>query len=257
MNYFFAFQSDVGIRKDTNQDSCCIKQAVTEKGNVLFALICDGMGGLAKGELASATLIRVFSSWFEEQMPLILAQSDPFDEIRYQWGRLMKQQNQVIAEYGRKNGIQLGSTLTGLLILEDGRYLIGHIGDTRAYHISDQTADTLTEDQTVVARDVALGRITPEMAKTDPRRNVLLQCIGASRTIEPAFYEGTFVAGDCYMLCSDGFRHEITLEEIKQALSPVANNNEQDMAENLRKLIELNKYRHESDNITAMLIKAV
>ena len=53
MNFQFALHTDVGIQKMTNQDSCCMRQAETDKGNILFALICDGMGGLSKGELAS------------------------------------------------------------------------------------------------------------------------------------------------------------------------------------------------------------
>ena len=65
MKYEIAVQTDIGIKKDTNQDSCCVKEAVTEKGNILFAVICDGMGGLAKGEVASATLVKTFSNWFE------------------------------------------------------------------------------------------------------------------------------------------------------------------------------------------------
>ena len=55
MNYEFSLHSDVGIKKDTNQDSLCLKQAQTDKGNILLAIVCDGMGGLEKGEVASAT----------------------------------------------------------------------------------------------------------------------------------------------------------------------------------------------------------
>ena len=57
MNYLTATHTDVGIRKKTNQDSILVMEAETEKGNVLFAVVCDGMGGLAKGEVASSTLI--------------------------------------------------------------------------------------------------------------------------------------------------------------------------------------------------------
>ena len=94
MDFLFACNSDVGIQKKTNQDSCCMRQAETDKGNILFALICDGMGGLSKGELASATLIKVFSDWFENNLPLVLSKENPLDEIKYIWNRLMKQQNQ-------------------------------------------------------------------------------------------------------------------------------------------------------------------
>ena len=163
MNFQFALHTDVGIQKMTNQDSCCMRQAETDKGNILFALICDGMGGLSKGELASATLIRAFANWFENNLPIILAKENPLDETKYIWDRMMKQQNQIISAYGKENNIQLGSTITALLILEDGQYLIGHVGDTRVYKITDQLAEVLTEDQTLVAREVKNGRLAPEL----------------------------------------------------------------------------------------------
>lgn len=257
MKYKIAVQTDVGIKKDTNQDSCCVKEGTTDKGAVLMAVICDGMGGLAKGEVASATLIKTFDAWFERELPEILAMDNPLAEVQYRWDRIIKEQNQNIAAYGKSLKLQLGSTITAMLILEDNRYIIAHVGDSRAYKITNTTVDVLTEDQTVVAREVKQGKLTPEQAKTDPRRNVLLQCVGASRIVEPVFYYGTVGADECYMLCSDGFRHVITAQEIGNAFAPGCNENEAQMAEHIVELIELNKFRHENDNITALLIKTV
>ena len=69
MGFLSIAHSDVGIKKNTNQDSVLIKQASTDYGEVLLSVICDGMGGLAKGEVASAALIRAFSDWFEKVFP--------------------------------------------------------------------------------------------------------------------------------------------------------------------------------------------
>ena len=257
MEYKIAIQTDIGIQKETNQDSCCVKEAITEKGHILLAVICDGMGGLAKGEVASAALIKAFSDWFEKELPQHLAAEHPLQEIQYRWDRIMKEQNQNIAAYGKMLHLQLGSTLTALIILEDGSYLIGHVGDSRSYRITDQEVVLLTEDQTVVAREIKQGKLTPEQAQTDPRRNVLLQCIGASRIVEPDFYTGTALPNQCYMLCSDGFRHVITGEELHRAFAPSNNPDEQTMSAHIEELIDLNKYRHENDNITALLLKTV
>ena len=71
MDFLIAAHTDVGIRKKTNQDSVLIKVADTDCGKVCFAAVCDGMGGLRKGELASATLIRDFSDWFDSEFPEI------------------------------------------------------------------------------------------------------------------------------------------------------------------------------------------
>ena len=67
MEFLSAVHTDKGIKKNTNQDSVLIKEAVTDHGKVFFAAVCDGMGGLAKGEVASATLVRAFSDWFENR----------------------------------------------------------------------------------------------------------------------------------------------------------------------------------------------
>lgn len=255
MDYKVALHTDVGIQKETNQDSCSIKIAATNNGNILLALMCDGMGGLSKGEVASASLIRVFSEWFSKELPFHLAQKNPIDNIRQRWNRIIKEQNQTIAAYGKSLHLQLGSTITAFIVLEDGKYLIAHVGDSRAYKITDDSIESLTEDQTVVARDVKQGRITAEEAELDPRRNVLLQCVGASRIVEPVFYYGRVGANECYMLCSDGFRHMVSTQEIQVAFSPSNNLDENTMEKNIVNLIELNKIRNENDNITALLIK--
>lgn len=257
MNFNIAFHSDVGLAKQTNQDSCCIYTAKTNKGNLLFSLICDGMGGLSKGELASAALVRVFSEWFEKKLPLCLAKQEPLQEIHQNWDRIIKEQNQIILKYGERMNIQLGTTLTALMILENGASLIGHVGDTRVYRIRDDRIDLLTEDQTWVAYEVRAGRLTPQAAAADPRRNVLLQCVGASQTVEPAYYTMQACPNECYMLCSDGFRHVVTEAEIQYKFAPLNNPNESMMKNNMIDLINLNKYRNENDNITAVLIKTI
>ena len=257
MNYQIAFHTDIGIRKETNQDSLCIKRAQTNKGIILLAMICDGMGGLSKGEVASATIINAFSNWFEQELPVVLAEDNYVEEVKYHWGRMIKEQNKNIADYGRANHIQLGSTLTAMLIFENSQYLIAHVGDSRAYRIKDGEIAVLTTDQTVVANEVRQGRLTVEQAETDPRRNVLLQCIGASKIVEPDFIQGKIESDECYMLCSDGFRHVITSDEIKLAFCPINNPDEETMKNNIIKLIELNKERQETDNISAVLIKTI
>lgn len=257
MNFQVAHHTNTGIEKMTNQDSFGIFEAQTDKGTLLMAILCDGMGGLEKGEVASATLIRVFEKWFETELPIFLSMENPLWEVRYSWERIIKIQNQNIAEYGQRCRIQMGTTLTALLFMEDGTYIVGHVGDSRAYVIRNEEIEILTQDQTVVANEVRLGKLAPEQAAKDPRRNVLLQCIGASRIVEPDFVEGQARCEECYMLCSDGFRHEIGAEEIQEAFAPKNNTDERGMEQNIKKLIERNMERGERDNISAVLLKLV
>ncbi len=255
MKFLIAVQTDVGIQKETNQDSCCIKVAETKNGQIIMSVLCDGMGGLSKGEVASATLISAFCDWFDNELGTTLSAKNPIEEAKSRWERIIKEQNQIIGAYGRNERIRLGSTITAQLILYDGSYLIGHVGDSRAYRITDDAIMQLTEDQTVVAREIKQGKLSPDKAETDSRRNVLLQCVGASKSVYPEFYYGKAAANECYMLCSDGFRHVVNREEIQCSFAPKNNTTESIMEKNIQKLIDLNKYRHESDNITALLIK--
>ena len=89
MNFFTAVHTDIGIKKSTNQDSALVMEAETDIGNVLLTVICDGMGGLAKGEVASSAVIWEFSQWFEKQLPAILSLSDPKDRIFSSWEKIV------------------------------------------------------------------------------------------------------------------------------------------------------------------------
>mgnify|MGYP000081455928 CR=1 FL=1 len=68
MEYIATYHTDVGTRKETNQDSLAIKVVNTKEGNVAFAIVCDGMGGLAKGEVASKEVIEAFCTWFDDTL---------------------------------------------------------------------------------------------------------------------------------------------------------------------------------------------
>ena len=253
MRFIATADTDVGISKTTNQDSALIKHASTDTGEVLMAILCDGMGGLAKGELASATVIREFSKWFDAELPYELENPD-MQVIGNKWSLMLKELNVKIHEYSERTGTNsMGTTFSGILFVGD-MYVIAHVGDSRIYHINSAVTQ-LTTDQTFIAREIARGTMTPEQAKTDKRRNLLLQCVGASKVVEPQIICGRTEPGS-YMLCSDGFRHEISGEEMYRAFTPANIPNKDIMHNNTRQLIDLVKSRGEKDNITAILVKA-
>lgn len=252
MRYMATADTDIGISKANNQDSILIKHAATDIGEVLMAIVCDGMGGLAKGELASATVIRAFSKWFDEELPYELENMD-LQVIGGKWSLLLKSLNAQILEYGHRFDVSLGTTFSGILFVKD-KYVIAHVGDTRIYRIG-ASLNQLTTDQTFVAREISRGTMTPEQAKNDKRRNLLLQCIGASKVVEPQILCGDAEKG-AYMICSDGFCHEITLNEMYESLNPISFVNMDAMHRNAKGLIDLVKSRNEKDNISVVLIKA-
>lgn len=252
MRFTATADTDIGISKKTNQDSALIKHASYDGGETLMAVVCDGMGGLSRGELASATVVRAFSNWFDEYLPYELENVD-MKVIGGKWSLLLKDLNIKISEYGKKIDESLGTTFSGILFVGD-EYLIVHVGDSRVYHVGTSMRQ-LTEDQTFIAREINRGTMTLEQAKTDKRRNLLLQCVGASEVVEPQVLCGKTEKG-AYMLCSDGFRHEITEDEMYESLNPINLMNKQAMHSNTKYLIEQVKSRKENDNISVILIKA-
>lgn len=253
MNFFGTAVTDIGIVKQTNQDSACVKVAETpESGPVAMVVLCDGMGGLAKGELASKTVIERFANWFDRELPQRLKGFN-WEAVKAEWNKIIKEQNFHISEYGKAEGINLGTTISAILIV-GGKYMISHVGDSRVYRIKDNI-EQLTEDQTFIARELKRGTMTPEQAAVDRRRNMLLQCVGASKEVEPAFYFGDVVPGTMFMLCSDGFRHVLTNEELYMNFIPNITNEQ--MQKNSEQLIETVKSRNERDNITVALLKCM
>ena len=223
MQFAIAGYSDVGRVKETNQDSYVAKVASTNFGDVALVAVADGMGGLNKGELASATVARVLSTWFSEKLPTSLetmgSSVEGFDRfVEGQWAGIVQDLNLHIMRYGLQNQIALGTTLTAMLAI-GARYTIIHVGDSRAYEIDENSVQQITEDQTFVHREVAAGRMSAQEALTHPQRNVLLQCIGSSKEVRPQVVHGVLRPGANYLLCSDGFRHVLTDDELVQKFS--------------------------------------
>lgn len=253
MNFIVSATTDIGTTKHTNQDSYTVRVYNTNVGQVVFAILCDGMGGLAKGEIASASLVEAFCRWTDTKLPILCETGINDYEIRNDWVNIALEYNDKIKVYGKRNGVSMGTTLTAMLITSS-RYYIINVGDTRAYEIYDHV-HVLTKDQTVVAREVELGNLTPEQAERDSRRSVLLQCIGASDAVYPDMFFGDTKLNAVYMLCSDGFRHEITPEEIYMFLNPNVMLDADGMKQNMDSLVELNKQRQERDNITVVSVR--
>jgi len=225
----------------------------TAGGRMAFGILCDGMGGLAKGEVASASVVNAFRKWVTTELPKLCEQPLEDATIRSQWEQIITEQNHAIQQYGARHGVRLGTTAV-VMLLTQHRYYILNVGDSRAYVLTNDIRQ-LTSDQTLVAREVAMGHLTEEEAKHDSRRNVLLQCVGASDEVCPDLFFGDVRTDAVYMLCSDGFRHEIRPEEIFEKLQPGALLDEYTMQSNAQCLLDLNKQRGERDNISVALVR--
>lgn len=253
MNFIVSATTDIGLTKSTNQDSYNVRVFNTKQGKIVMAVLCDGMGGLSKGEVASASLVNAFCKWADNKLPLLCESNINDSDISTDWMNIATEYNEKFKSYAASCGTNMGTTVTAILLSEK-RYYIINVGDSRIYEISDKVR-ILTKDQTVVAREVELGYLTPQEAEKDSRRSVLLQCIGASDEVYPDMFFGNTKENAVYMLCSDGFRHEITEDEIYAYLNPNVMVEANVMKQNMDTLVELNKQRQEKDNISVVSIR--
>ena len=268
MDYRICISTDKGIVKEVNQDAAMVKVASTKThGRILFGVMCDGMGGLSCGEVASSKAVKKFENWFLTQLPGAFSSAnatekldepepkeDCLDVIAREWNILAQDINDELIAYGRENAMNLGTTAVCFLVMA-GEYLIMNIGDSRAYLINEAGVTLLTHDQSVVQSMIDRGIMTQEQAQHSHQKNVLLQCLGVSDSVAPQMVRGRIEGPSSVVLCSDGFWRKLEGDELKNIAKPENCADEPSMKCYLDKLVEQLKYRGETDNITALELR--
>lgn len=251
MEFLVSYYTDKGIKKRTNQDGLIMKSIRTNKGRIGLFTVCDGMGGLDKGELASSTVISHLSKWFDEELPLLITNEDL--EIINSLNEYIYKVNKTIVDYSIANNMKIGTTITAFICIYDKYYII-QVGDSRVYKINN-VMEILTKDQTYVAREVERGNITKEQAKTHPKRNLLLQCIGVKEKLETVITSGYLEKDTTYVICSDGLYHKLSDDEFIQIFNPKVNKTMASLDEAAKSTVKLVMDRKETDNITVLIVK--
>ena len=244
--------TDRGKVRRVNQDSVMIKVANTRRnGRISFVAVCDGMGGLSKGEVASCKAIRALENWFCDELPLM--QNMPEDKLwetaEVSLRRLVAKMSGEIKRYGKHRGINLGTTLTALLQI-GRKYLAINVGDSRLYVVDRRSARAITRDQSVIQDKLDRGVLSPEEAGKDPERNVLLQSVGSAAGVEPQVLRGEFEGNTTVVACSDGFWRTVEPSEMHEKLCPQMCVSPEDMLDSCRKLANLAWQRKEEDNVS-------
>jgi serine/threonine protein phosphatase PrpC len=207
-----AMRTDTGLVRSHNEDSVAWvtshdDAAATNRGSL--ALVADGMGGHAAGEVASALaadVIRRLYYSLDGATPQVLASA---------FGAA----NRAIIEYAQEHPEchGMGTTCT-VLAFRDSQAWLAHIGDSRAYLLRDHHLVQLSEDQTLVAKLVSEGTLTQAEADHSPMHNVILQALGTTANIKPMI--GTkglpLHVGDILILCSDGVSNMVPDEKIAE-----------------------------------------
>ncbi len=239
--------TDVGVRRNHNQDSYAIQLAVDEDGwrqrGHLF-LVADGMGAHAVGEKASEQAAAVIPHTYHKH-----AQSGPTgarDALR----RAFVEANASIHACGQANREfeGMGTTGTALLLRPEGAW-VGHVGDSRVYRIRGGAIEQLSYDHSLVWEYARIQHIDPDEVEDIPS-NVIHRCLGPEAFVQVDVHGPHVVhPGDIYLLCSDGLSGQVSDPEIGAVASVLP------PAEACRFLIDLANMRGGPDNTTVVIVR--
>ena len=239
MHITSAGRTDVGVIRSGNEDSYLM---VPDRG---IFLVADGMGGHAAGEVASEMAVRYVARELDSLRGLGDEQVAERMRvaIRTANGAIFQR---TLTEHDKRG---MGTTVTALTLFET-RFLIGQVGDSRAYLLRDNRLSQLTKDHSYVQEQVDAGYLTPEQARTHPYSNVITRCVGANSEVMPDIYVGTVKPRDVFLLASDGLTGMLEDYQLAEVLSP--DRMPQDEVDAL--IAEANRHGG-LDNITAIIVR--
>ncbi|HEY5120054.1 MAG TPA: PP2C family serine/threonine-protein phosphatase [Acidimicrobiales bacterium] len=232
----YAAATDAGLVRETNQDALFVDDSL--------AIVADGMGGHAAGEVASAkTVETVYNGYLER--PTI-------DGLL---GAVEAANREVLAD-ARTNPDRsgMGTTVIVVGLTHDAAGVttptLVHVGDSRAYQLRDGALRQLSSDHSVAEEWVRMGRLTPEEALTHPRRHQLTRAIGVDDAVEIDVMSLHVQVGDRILLCSDGLSNELEPDLLAQLAGAPGS-----LDDAVTNLINAAKVAGGRDNITAVLLE--
>ena len=230
----YAARSDVGRIRSKNDDSAYVGRHL--------AVVADGMGGHAGGDIASAStvldMIHLDHADYDGDAGTVLA-----DEIQTA--------NSLLSELVHINPklAGMGTTVTALLLAQDQLHF-AHIGDSRAYRLRDGEFEQVSIDHTFVQRLIDEGRLLPEEAESHPHKNVLMRVLGdvdASPELDLATIDVT--PGERWLLCSDGLNY-VAGHVVERVVRET-----KDLRECVELLVELTLEAGSPDNVTVVMVE--
>ena len=237
--------TDIGLRRRENQDTYAF--AHLEEAGIVAAVVCDGMGGVSGGKLASSIAAGVF---MDELRPMLHTGLSREDNGKAQ---VLSASHANRAVFERAQGDEMlhgmGTTLVSAVVTEN-EAVICNVGDSRAYFIGEAGIYRITRDHSVVESMVASGDLTPEQARNHPSRNLITRALGPERFIDSDLFAVALAEGDALLLCSDGLTVAMEDEEILKVLR-----SEADGEKALERLIALTLANGAPDNVTIVLIR--
>jgi serine/threonine protein phosphatase PrpC len=242
----FAAITDIGCRRSNNEDS------FGYDGNHQIYVVCDGMGGNAGGEVASAMAVRTLIESFGSTAAADAGTGDQIP-VENRLAHAIYEANRVVREASFENPEldSMGTTLV-CACLDGNRIVIGNVGDSRAYLVRNGECVQITQDHSFLDEEVRKGHMTPEMAAASNLQSVITRAIGVGEIVEPDLFAAVLQPEDMLLLASDGLTRYAHTEEITHAAA-----SETDLTGICSSLIEYAKERGGADNITCILLRAV
>lgn len=236
--------TDKGAVRRQNQDA--YQAGCIGSDGLGFAVVCDGMGGALAGNVASNMAVDRFWDEVAERCAAGLPDS-PEQVLR---DALDTANEEVYHRSCRDRSCQgMGTTLVS--VLTDGRRAwVLNVGDSRCYLAAQDSIRQISQDHSLVEMLVSRGEITPEQARTHPRKNLITRALGVECRITPDVFTLDCPEGSCFLLCSDGLSNQVTSEEI---LCEITQNGPPDTC--CRRLLEIALKRGAPDNVTAVLLR--
>jgi len=237
-------KTSIGRIRDINQDSYYI----SPNNKYPLFIIADGMGGHKAGEIASKMAVEIISSSLENDSEnIIMDENYIINRIKNSIWRANDEIYKKSLERNECSG--MGTTVT-LVWDINGKFYIGHVGDSRAYLLRGNNLYQITEDHSLVEELIRNGSISREEAKHHPQKNIITRAVGTNKDIEVDIIVEDKYKGDILLLCTDGLTNMLNDDEIKELL--LVNENIQKACEYL---VELSNNKGGFDNISVVAIK--
>lgn len=207
--------TDIGLQRDTNEDSFAVVQegSDVERYGACY-IVCDGLGGARAGEIASRMATETFvTAWFSREVSAL----DTGQRLQL----AVRQANTAVYRSSllSEDMSGMGTTLVALVVLQGERASVCNVGDSRCYRLRGGALDLLTEDHTMAADMIRAGLLDPDDIRIVSERNILTRAIGTAPGVEVDVMSTDLVAGDRFLLCSDGLWGAVSEQELQRELN--------------------------------------
>jgi PPM family protein phosphatase len=213
MEFEFYSQTDTGRVRSNNEDNVAIDTSCA------LAVLADGMGGYAAGEVASGMACEFISAelgrWLNEAAPQA---SD--GDVRRAMDICVDNANRAIFGAANSNPMYAGMGTTLVLgVFRSGRLLLGHIGDSRGYRLRAGVLQQVTKDHSLLQEQIDAGMLTPEQAQFAANKNLVTRALGVEDMAQLETHQHEIQSGDIYMMCSDGLSDMLRDHQIAEVMA--------------------------------------